>query len=218
MEKQRTLWNKLWARGSQMKDWHSGVIALLIVCLILLWRLEQPGNVFAQAPWTLAVWIPTPVQTGGASSQPTAPTADLPPKVRDFIDLALPYARQAHVDLGWQTSVLLAQWGLEHGWHVPDAQGFDWGNTTFAPGCPYHGSRFCYADTPAEGLRQYLYTAHLHYYDGVRAAVPFGSDAVAVALGTSPWDAGHYTADGHPGDSLLHIMRDFDLYRFDTSA
>jgi hypothetical protein len=140
--------------------------------------------------------------------------ADLPPNVRAFVRLALPYALQAHQSLGWQTSVLLAQWGLEHGWQVPDAQGYNWGNTEYAPGCPKPG-RFCYAPTPAEGLREYVYTARLPFYDGVRAAVPNGANAVAVALGVSPWDEGHYTADGYPGDSLLAIMRQFNLYRFD---
>jgi hypothetical protein len=64
-------------------------------------------------------------------------------------------------------------------------------------------------------LREYEYTARLHYYDGVRAAVPQGADATAVALGQSPWDAGHYTADGSPGDALLRLMREFILYQFD---
>jgi hypothetical protein len=210
--KLRAIWKGLLPRRGQVKDWCGGA-ALLLALVALLWRLGQPGNVFAQAPWAFAVWMPTPVQST-ASSKPTMP-ADLPGDVRGFISLALPYARQAHQTLSWQTSVILAQWGLEHGWHVPDAQGYNWGNTEFAPGCEKPG-RFCYAPTPAEGLREYLYTARLHFYDGVRAAVPHGANGTAVALGVSPWDEGHYTDDGHPGDSLLRIMRKFNLYRFDT--
>jgi hypothetical protein len=159
------------------------------------------------------VWQPTPTPSPSQSPLTDAP-ADLPPNVRAFIHLALPYAQQAYTRLSWQTSVILAQWGLEHGWTVPDAQGYNWGNTEYAPGCPKPG-RFCYAPTPAEGLREYVYTAQLHYYDGVRAAVPQGADATAVALGQSPWDEGHYTADGSPGDALLRLMREFNLYRFD---
>ncbi len=143
---------------------------------------------------------------------------DLPDNVYSFIELALPYAAQAHQTLGWPLSVVLAQWGLEHGWSVPDAQGYNWGNTEYAPGCPYAGSRFCYADTPAEGLREYIYTAQLPWYDGVRAAVPQGADATALALGESPWDAGHYGGADHPGSSLLAIMRSFNLYRFDVGG
>src|SRR5579871_3082409 len=156
------------------------------------------------------------VSTSGASL-PAIPD-DLPGNVRSFIMLALPYAVQAHETLGWPTSVVLAQWGLEHGWSVPDAQGYNWGNTTYAPGCSYQGSRFCYADTPAEGLREYIYTAQLHYYDSVRAAVPRGADATALELGQSPWDAGHYGGADQPGSSLLTVMHNFNFARFDIGG
>ncbi|HLW01865.1 MAG TPA: hypothetical protein VKT82_24640 [Ktedonobacterales bacterium] len=214
MEQLLAIWTRLWAKRDQLKDWCGGGVLLLLVFIAFIFRLEQSGDVFAQAPWQLSAWMPTPVQTSEeAPGQPTVP-ADLPSNVHAFVRLALPYALQAHQALGWQTSVLLAQWGLEHGWQVPDAQGYNWGNTEYAPGCPKPG-RFCNAPTPAEGLREYLYTARLPFYDGVRAAVPQGADATAVALGESPWDEGHYTADGHPGDSLLAVMRQFNLYRFD---
>jgi hypothetical protein len=163
---------------------------LLVALAVVLWHLSQPGSASAQVPWALAAWMPgpapTPTPSGGALGQPPVP-ADLPANVRAFVRLALPYALEAHAALGWQTSVILAQWGVEHGWHVPDAQGYNWGNTEYAPGCPKPG-RFCDAPTPAEGLREYLYTARLPFYDGVRAAVPRGADATAVALGESPWD------------------------------
>ncbi len=144
---------------------------------------------------------------------------DLPGNVHDFVEIALPSAVKAHKQVGWPISVLLAQWGLEHGWHVPDAQGYNWGNTTYAPGCPYHdGSRFCYSDTPEEGLRVFLYGAQLSFYDGVREASTKGADAAAIALGESPWDAGHYGGADHPGSSLLSIMRNFNFYRFDVGG
>lgn len=203
-----------WARRGQILAWCGRAGALLVLLAALLWRLA-PGNAFAQVDWALATWMKlslAPTQTK-PPNQPTAPP-DLPPSVRLFIRLALPYALQAHQALRWQTSVIPAQWGLEHGWYVPDAQGFNWGNTTYAPGCPRYG-RFCYAATPAEGLREYAYTASLHFYDGVRAAIPQGADAVAVALGVSPWDEGHYGGAAHPGTSLLTILHEFNLYRFD---
>lgn len=163
---------------------------------------------------------PTPSPTATATKpKPPAIPNDLPDNVHAFITIALPYALQAHQALKWQTSVLLAQWGFEHGWSVPDSQGYNWGNTTYAPGCQYQqGSRFCYAPTPAEGLREYVYTAQLGYYDGVRAAAAHGADATALALGQSPWDGGHYGGDsgGQPGSALLGIMHNFNLYRFDT--
>jgi hypothetical protein len=156
-----------------------------------------------------------PPPTPTAPPLPAVP-ADLPANVHSFVVLALPYAVQAHQALAWPISVLMAQWGLEHGWSVPDAQGYNWGNTTYAPGCPYRGSNFCYAATPPEGLREYIYTARLSFYDSVRAAVAQGADATALALGRSPWDAGHYTTIGQPGSTLLEIMRNFNLYRLDN--
>lgn len=160
----------------------------------------------------------SPTATAAKPNPPAIPN-DLPDNVHAFVTIALPYALRAHQELKWQTSVLLAQWGFEHGWSVPDSQGYNWGNTTYAPGCQYQqGSRFCYAPTPAEGLREYVYTAQLGFYDGVRAAVVHGADATALALGQSPWDGGHYGGDsgGQPGSALLAIMHNFNLYRFDT--
>src|SRR5689334_5068945 len=120
-----------WARRCQILVWCGRAGALLVLLAALLWRLA-PGNAFAQVDWALATWMKlslAPTQTK-PPSQPTVPP-DLPPSVRLFIRLALPYALQAHQALRWQTSVILAQWGLEHGWYVPDAQGYNWGNTTY---------------------------------------------------------------------------------------
>lgn len=149
--------------------------------------------------------------------------ADLPAKVASFVRLALPYAFQAHQALGWQTSVILAQWGLEQGWYVPSYTGYNWGNVGLMPGVPSvpglnvpgSPSGFSYAATPADGERVYVMAARLPYYIPVTQAAPAGPDATAVALGNSPWDAGHYTNIGQPGSSLLAIMRGYNLYRFD---
>jgi len=166
---------------------------------------------------------PPPAHTG--PSLPSIPN-DLPANVHSFIALALPYAVQAHQALGWQTSVILAQWGLEVGWHVPSYTGYNFGNVSSVPGAPTVGGlnvpgsppSFAYARTPADGLRFYLYAARLSYYTDVTIAARHGANATAVALGESPWDAGHYTATGHPGSSLLTIMRDFNLYHFDMGG
>lgn len=59
------------------------------------------------------------------------------------------------------------------------------------PAASIAGSRFCYAATPAEGLREYVYTARLDFYAGIApAAKQVGAGAAAQALGRSPWDAG----------------------------
>ena len=135
-------WHRRWAqhRETVLRCGEAGMGLFVVVAL--LWRLAG-GGVFAQVSWGLAVWAPPPTSTAtqAVAGQPTVP-ADLPPKVRAFVALALPYALQAHQMLTWQTSVILAQWGLEHGWSVPDAQGYNWGNTEYAPGCLKPG-RFC---------------------------------------------------------------------------
>jgi hypothetical protein len=145
--------------------------------------------------------------------------------VRSFINLALPYARQAHAQTGWPTSVILAQWGLEHGWKIPGFTGYNWGNVAALAGQPtvngiaVPGSppRFAYAQTPATGLNYYVRVAKLGYY---RAVAPtgrqYGAEAAARALGRSPWDAGHYTDHRDPGSSLVSIMRVYNLFWYDT--
>jgi len=161
--------------------------------------------------------------SGDIQSRLTRRFTELPPKIASFIDLALPYALQAHKQLGWPTSVILAQWGLEQGWQTPRFTGYNWGNCgaipnepmvpgTTAPGSP---RAFAYAPAPEDGLRIYLHVAHLKYYTAIAPAAKQSADAAARALGSSPWDAGHYTDHNDPGSSLLAIMQNFNLYRYD---
>lgn len=142
----------------------------------------------------------------------------------DFVRFALPYAKRASAETGWPVSVILAQWGLEHGWQLPGYTGYNFGNSgavpnepavpgTDAPGSP---AAFAFAPTPEDGLRIYLHVAALDYYTEIApAAARGGPDAAARALGESPWDAAHYTTSGDPGSSLLAVMRDFNLYQYD---
>jgi LysM repeat protein len=166
-----------------------------------------------------------------ASGSPSAPSTSHPPNygtargVRSFVEFVLPYARQAHAATGWPTSLILAQWGIEQGWRLPTYTGYNFGNCGAVPGEPTIGglnvpgspAAFAYARTPEDGLRFYVHVAHLGYYTGVTwAAAHEGVDAAARALGRSPWDAGHYTAIGVPGSSLLSVLRVYNLYWYDT--
>jgi LysM repeat protein len=165
-----------------------------------------------------------------AHGAPAVPAVAQPPKlgtargVSQFIAFVLPYARRAHAQTGWPTSLILAQWGVEHGWHLPSYTGYNFGNCGAIPGEPTIGglnvpgspSAFSYARTPEDGLRQYVHVAHLGYYMAVApAAARSGVDAAARALGRSPWDAGHYTDHGDPGSSLLTVLRVYNLYWYD---
>ena len=166
-----------------------------------------------------------------AHGAPSVPSVQQPPRygsasgVKAFVQLALPYARQAHQQTGWPTSLILAQWGLEHGWHVPSHTGFNWGNVAALPGeptvngiaVPGSPAAFAYARTPQDGTNYYVRVARLGYYSAVApAAARGGADAAARALGRSPWDAGHYTDHRDPGSSLLSILRVYNLYWYDT--
>lgn len=164
-------------------------------------------------------------------SAPAVPAVAQPPKlgtargVSQFIAFVLPYARRAHAQTGWPTSLILAQWGVEHGWHLPSYTGYNFGNCGAIPGEPTIGglnvpgspSAFSYARTPEDGLRQYVHVAHLGYYTAVAPSARSGGvDAAARALGRSPWDAGHYTDHGEPGSSLLTVLHVYNLYWYDS--
>jgi hypothetical protein len=161
-----------------------------------------------------ALVAPNSIATGPSVAGPT-----------QFIQFALPYAESAHQQTGWPVSMILAQWALEHGWKVPGFTGFNWGNVGALPGVPSVASGgawgapayFSYARTPQDGVNYYVAVAGLSYYSAVApAARSGGPNAAARALGTSPWDAAHYTANGRPGSSLITIMQNFDLYRYDN--
>ncbi len=171
-----------------------------------------------------------PMMPLASSNQPapapasSAPIYSAPGNVRAFISYTLPYARQASQQTGWPVSMILAQWGLETGWRTRSYTGYNWGNVGAFPGAPMIGgvnspgspAAFAYADTPAQGVAEYVHVAHLGYYWNVGRAASNGADAAARALGQSPWDWGHYTNHGDPGSSLISIMRVFNLYYYDT--
>lgn len=165
-----------------------------------------------------------------SGAAPYVPAPPQPPHygpvsgVRNFIAFVLPYARRAHDATGWPTSLILAQWGLEQGWHLPSYTGYNFGNCGAVPGEPTIGglnvpgspSAFTYSATPEDGLRVYIHVAHLSYYTGVAwAAQHEGVNAAARALGASPWDAGHYTDHNDPGSSLIAILQAYNLYQYD---
>ncbi|HEX6123092.1 MAG TPA: LysM peptidoglycan-binding domain-containing protein, partial [Ktedonobacterales bacterium] len=172
---------------------------------------------------------PTPKPTPTPTPTPTPAKAAPTPKpgavsgVQPFIKLVLPYAKRAHAQTGWPTSVIIAQWGVEHGWKLPSFTGYNFGNVASVPGEPTvpgtaakgSPSRFSYAKTPEDGLRQYVKVAHLSYYAPVTAAAKVGANSCAIALGKSPWDAGHYGGASSPGSTLLGVMKSFNLYAYD---
>lgn len=146
---------------------------------------------------------------------------------QSFVQLALPYAISAHQQCDWPVSLILAQWGVEHGWKIPSYTGYNWGNSSAISGFPTvpglkvagSPSAFAYAKTPDVGVAIYVRFCKMGFYRGVApAAASGGVNAAAVALGKSPWDAGHYTNSGQPGSSLLAALRVYNLYWYDDTA
>jgi len=169
---------------------------------------------------------PTPTPT------PIYPNHPVVSGVGAFICTALPFARlvqtrqmQQGLPHPWYVSVMLAQWGVEHGWSIPDYTGYNWGNSSAIPGFPSVGGlnvpgspgAFAYAYTPLQGVDIYTIFTKMSFYTGVWQNYPNGPVAQAKALGQSPWDAGHYQEGGGiPGQSLLNAMNNYNLYRFDN--
>lgn len=146
-------------------------------------------------------------------------------KVRQFIAFALPYAREASQKTGWPVSMILGQWGLEKSWRTYTFTGYNWGNCGAIPGFPaipgtsVPGSpdQFAFANTPEQGVAEYVHVAHLRYYTAIAPAWHSGgANAAARALGASPWDWGHYTAIGSPGSSVIGLMQRYNLYWYDS--
>ncbi|HET9109839.1 MAG TPA: hypothetical protein VFN78_03335 [Ktedonobacterales bacterium] len=160
---------------------------------------------------------PTPFPIGPTPRPVSSPQA--------FIATMLPYARQAHRDLGWPVSMTLAQMGVEHGWRLPDFDGWNLANSRPFPDPAGDGGvcfrqkvvrDFCYAPTPQIGLAIYEHVAHLSFYSGIaQAARTGGAAAAARAMGQSPWDAGHYMRNGVQGGMLLAAMDTYNLYQYD---
>lgn len=153
--------------------------------------------------------------------------------VQAFICAVVPYVHTAQIAMSqqgvtppWLTSVIIAQWGLEQGWKLPGYTGDNFGNVAALPGYPTIGGTsapgsppaFAYAYTPQQGVDEYVTVVKNGLYTTVTTAGAQGADAQATALGVSPWDAAHYTADGHPGDSLTAIIQHNNLTRYDAGT
>lgn len=165
----------------------------------------------------------------------TFPTHPVVQGVHAFLCVALPLARLAQQEMlaknssgsalryPWYVSVILAQWAIEQGWGMPTYTGYNFGNVSAIAGYPRVSGGgvpgapgwFAYADTPTLGVFFYVIFTKLSLYREVDAVYASGPIAQAYALGQSPWDAAHYTPDGQPGDSLVNVMLDQNLQRFD---
>lgn len=125
-----------------------------------------------------------------------------------FFAAAAPFAKWAHMDTGVLEGVVLAQWADENGFVWPPP-----GNNPGNVGNTLHGGMVNYANI-TQGVAAYIQTMQLGYYKAVRAAQTW--QAQAVALGESPWAAGHYGSP--PGSALVDIIEQYGLTSFDSGV
>ena len=134
-------------------------------------------------------------------------------------DRILAYARTGKDKTGLPAGVILAQWILETGGFTSDlfitAHNF--------AGIKYHGEyagRNGFSAYPDEntGFNDWVRTIMLGYYDSVRAVASSlgGAQVVMIALGQSPWDAGHYDNGTGAGSSLIALYKSDQLGAFDV--
>ncbi len=126
-----------------------------------------------------------------------------------------PLARRAAAATHVLPRVILAQWAVETAWGESglaigchNLAGIRWygqAGTRQIGGTPgKSGTGFaCYPSLSAFGA-DYTRLMQLPYYARLRAAV--GPHNQAIALGESPWDAGHYTSNGTRGGSILAAL------------
>ena len=212
-----TVWTEL-GRGIVLGFVLLALLAIVVPSGILSRTLD--GGSGSRSANSIAA--PPPAVAAAAGHTPHAAGAQA------FVAAMLPYARQAAPVVHWPVSLILAQWMIETGKTVPTANGYNVGNVRSFPGCrevqTAHNGQFCYADTIEEGLREYEGTALNGRYTRVSPAAAYGAahggivagaQDAARALGASPWDAGRYTSINVPGSSLIGVLNQFDLYRYD---
>jgi hypothetical protein len=124
---------------------------------------------------------------------------------------ALPYAKQAHAATGVLASVILSQWADETGYGGPD-----W-SQLHNPGNVSPGGADASYPTLQAGVEAYVAARNNGLYAAVKSARDWR--AQCVALGQSPWAAGHYDATGGgPGSDLIDIVTEYDLTQYDAPA
>jgi hypothetical protein len=116
----------------------------------------------------------------------------------EFVVKYRPYADTVSAGTGIDPFVLLAQWGIETGWGNQIYNANNLGNIRDAPGS------FAQLTTLDAFCQLAIATWHNGYYGGVLGVV--GQEAQCIAIGNSPWDAGHYDNGGGAGSSLLAAL------------
>lgn len=113
---------------------------------------------------------------------------------------------------GLNRVLFLAQFALETGWGTSQLASHN--NLAGIKYTGFFGSDFggfASYDSLNQFESDYIRVLSLPFYDNVRASRGQSVNAQMVALGNSPWDAGHYNNGGGPGSSLEAFAGDFGV-------
>ena len=131
--------------------------------------------------------------------------------VASFCTAMAPYARQAAVATGLDCRLFLTQWGYESTWgtsSVASHNNFAGIEHSSGKGCTCCTGDGVYTICPNVQDFTNLYIAILEQgiYASVRATAGQALSVQMVALGNSPWAAGHYAGScGSPGCALIEV-------------
>lgn len=114
---------------------------------------------------------------------------------QEFAAAYLPTAETVSSATGIDAYVLLAQWAVETAWGSAIYNANNLGNIRCSP------TSFCQYANLQEFADAAIATWRNGYYGAVLATA--GAEAQLIAIGESPWDAGHYNNGGGPGSSLV---------------
>jgi hypothetical protein len=129
------------------------------------------------------------------------------------------YAVRNAEPFGLDPDLFLTQWAVEVAWGESFAASYNLGNIR-GPGGPFQN--FANFD---DYVNTAIWTlAHAGdpvgsgtYYAGVRASASHAVDAQMIALGKSPWDAGHYMdTRGGPGTKLIRFWEELRMSTLDN--
>ena len=112
------------------------------------------------------------------------------------------YADQVAAGTGLSAGLFLAQWAVETAYASAFAGSYNLGNIT--RGGASNG--FVNYGSYAQFVNAQILLLHDVPYEGVLASAGKSLAEQCVALGSSPWDAGHYNNGGGPGSSLIAVL------------
>jgi hypothetical protein len=122
-------------------------------------------------------------------------------------EFATVYRSQANavsIGTGIDPLVLLTQWGVETGWGNQIYNQNNLGNIRCLTSVPCING-FAQFSSLESFVANAIAVWHNGFYSNVLATV--GQDAQCLAIGLSPWDAGHYDNGSGPGSSLLAALQ-----------